>query len=97
MLKSDPCIYGATTSHTSVVLFGDSHAAAWFPALDLISKQQHWRLVIFTKDVVPTAGGRDPIARDAESRLSAVEGRRLRTASRSCTPLWWSWQAPGTP
>ena len=52
-IKSDPCIYGATTSHTSVVLFGDSHAAAWFPALDLISKQQHWRLVIFTKDVCP--------------------------------------------
>lgn len=52
-IKSKPCIYGATTSHTSVVLFGDSHAAAWFPALDLISKQQHWRLVIFTKAACP--------------------------------------------
>jgi SGNH domain (fused to AT3 domains) len=47
--RSKPCIYGDTRSRVSVVLFGDSHAATWFPALDLISKQQHWRLVDFTK------------------------------------------------
>jgi hypothetical protein len=52
-VESKPCIYGATRSHTSVVLFGDSHAAHWFPALDWISKQQHWRLVIFTKAACP--------------------------------------------
>jgi peptidoglycan/LPS O-acetylase OafA/YrhL len=51
--KSKPCIYGDTTSTTSVVLFGDSHAAAWFPALQLISKQQHWRLVDITKAGCP--------------------------------------------
>jgi hypothetical protein len=38
-----------------VVLFGDSHAAAWFPALDQISKQQHWRLVDLTKAGCPPA------------------------------------------
>jgi hypothetical protein len=38
-----------------VVLFGDSHAAAWFPALDLISTEQHWRLVDFTKAGCPPA------------------------------------------
>jgi peptidoglycan/LPS O-acetylase OafA/YrhL len=48
-IASKPCVYGDTTSGTSVVLFGDSHAAAWFPALDQISKQQHWRLVDLTK------------------------------------------------
>jgi SGNH domain (fused to AT3 domains) len=52
-VKSKPCIYGATKSHTSVVLFGDSHAATWFPALDWISKQQHWRLVDFSKAACP--------------------------------------------
>jgi hypothetical protein len=52
-VKSKPCIYGDSTSHTSVVLFGDSHATVWFPALDLISKQQHWRLVDFTKADCP--------------------------------------------
>jgi SGNH domain (fused to AT3 domains) len=52
-VESKPCVYGATKSHTSVVLFGDSHAAAWFPALNGISRQQHWRLVDFTKAACP--------------------------------------------
>jgi hypothetical protein len=53
-VKSRPCVYGDTSSHTSVALFGDSHAAAWFPALELISNQQHWRLVDFTKSGCPS-------------------------------------------
>ncbi len=53
--RSRPCIYGDTASHTSVVLFGDSHAAAWFPALNTISKQEHWRLVDLTKAGCPPA------------------------------------------
>jgi hypothetical protein len=52
-LRSKPCTYGDVNSHTAVALFGDSHAAAWFPAVNLISRQQHWRLVIFTKDGCP--------------------------------------------
>jgi hypothetical protein len=48
-VKSKPCVYGYPKSHTSVVLFGDSHAGAWFPALEQISKNRHWRLVVFTK------------------------------------------------
>jgi hypothetical protein len=35
------------------VLFGDSHAAMWWPALTLISKQQHWRLIDLTKAGCP--------------------------------------------
>ena len=54
-LMSKPCVYGDTTSTTNVVLFGDSHAAYWFPALDLISQEQHWRLVDLTKDGCPAA------------------------------------------
>jgi len=54
-LRSKPCVYGDTTSTTTVVLFGDSHAAYWFPALDLISQEQHWRLVDLTKDGCPVA------------------------------------------
>lgn len=53
--RSKPCIYGDTASHTSVVLFGDSHAAAWFPALNTVSKQEHWRLVDLTKAGCPPA------------------------------------------
>lgn len=47
------CVYGDTSSQTSVVLFGDSHAAMWWPALTLISKQQHWRLIDMTKAGCP--------------------------------------------
>jgi hypothetical protein len=54
-LRSQPCVYGDTTSTITVVLFGDSHAAYWFPALDLIGRQQHWRIVDLTKDGCPAA------------------------------------------
>ena len=52
-MRSKPCIYGSVKSHTSVALFGDSHAAAWFPALNVISREHHWKLVDFTKDGCP--------------------------------------------
>jgi peptidoglycan/LPS O-acetylase OafA/YrhL len=45
-----PCIYGDRGSHTTVVLFGDSHAGHWFDALDWISNRRHWRLVVMTKE-----------------------------------------------
>jgi len=32
-----------------VVLFGDSHAAQWFPALDRLAIERSWRLVSLTK------------------------------------------------
>jgi hypothetical protein len=48
-VRSEPCVYGDTHAHTSVVLFGDSHAGQWFSALEQISIQRHWRLLIFTK------------------------------------------------
>jgi peptidoglycan/LPS O-acetylase OafA/YrhL len=38
------CIYGDTKSTTTVALFGDSHAMAWFPALNSISISNHWKL-----------------------------------------------------
>jgi hypothetical protein len=46
---SPPCVYGDPNGPVSVVLFGDSHASVWFPALDQLSIQRHWRLLIFTR------------------------------------------------
>ncbi|MFC9846500.1 acyltransferase family protein [Streptomyces sp. NPDC060223] len=43
------CVYGDPSSDTVVVLFGDSHAAQWFPALDLLARKSHWKLVSLTK------------------------------------------------
>ncbi len=49
------CLYGDTSSTRTVVLFGDSHAAQWFPALQEISLRNHWRLEVLTKKGCPTA------------------------------------------
>lgn len=46
---SPACVFGDTKSSRIVVLFGDSHAAQWFPALEPISVQQGWRLVVLAK------------------------------------------------
>ena len=50
-----PCTFGDPASPTTIVLFGDSHAAQWFPALDQIASQHHWRLLVMTKKGCPTA------------------------------------------
>ena len=45
----DECVFGDTTSKFTIALFGDSHAAQWFSALDSIAKQRGWRLLALTK------------------------------------------------
>jgi peptidoglycan/LPS O-acetylase OafA/YrhL len=61
------CTFGDRESSITIVLFGDSHAAQWFPALDQIAQDEHWRLVTFLKSacapedvsyVYPTIGRR---------------------------------------
>lgn len=44
-----PCVFGATDSATTVMLFGDSHAAHWFPALERLATERGWRLVTMSK------------------------------------------------
>lgn len=43
------CAFGDPASATTVVLFGDSHAAQWFPALERLATDRSWRLVSLTK------------------------------------------------
>ncbi|WP_203815738.1 acyltransferase family protein [Paractinoplanes ferrugineus] len=43
------CVFGDPAGAETVVLFGDSHAAQWFPAMEAVSTQRHWRLVELTK------------------------------------------------
>jgi peptidoglycan/LPS O-acetylase OafA/YrhL len=47
------CVFGDETSSTTVVLFGDSHAAHWFPALARVVDSRGWKLVSITKDACP--------------------------------------------
>ena len=49
------CVYGNSSSETTVVLFGDSHAMQWFPALNDLAKERDWRLVGLTKAACPPA------------------------------------------
>jgi hypothetical protein len=60
--RSPPCVYGDRNSAVTVVLFGDSHANQFFPALEPIARARHWRLVALTKGGCPPAPGtlRDP-------------------------------------
>ncbi|MFI5888848.1 acyltransferase family protein [Actinoplanes sp. NPDC051513] len=43
------CVYGDPAGRETVVLFGDSHAAQWFPTLERLATERHWRLVELTK------------------------------------------------
>lgn len=49
------CVFGDTTATTTVVLFGDSHAAHWFPPLLGLADRHGWRLVTMTKGQCPAA------------------------------------------
>jgi SGNH domain (fused to AT3 domains) len=42
------CLYGNLNSTTTIALFGDSHALAWFPAVERIAELQGWRLLSLT-------------------------------------------------
>jgi hypothetical protein len=52
---SPRCEYGDLTSDETIVLYGDSHAAQWFPALDLIGKKRGIKIVSLTKSACPSA------------------------------------------
>ena len=52
-VRSPACVYGDRRSSKTVVLFGDSHAMQWFPALEATAKRRHWRLVELTKSGCP--------------------------------------------
>ena len=43
------CVFGDPDGDVTVALVGDSHAAQWFPAFEVLAKRHGWRLVPFTK------------------------------------------------
>lgn len=51
-VKTD-CIFGDPQGTITVALFGDSHAAQWFPALDTIARDNGWRLLSLTQGGCP--------------------------------------------
>jgi hypothetical protein len=53
-VTSPRCAYGDVGSSTEVILFGDSHAAQWFPALERLADGRGWRLTSLTKSACPS-------------------------------------------
>jgi len=49
------CRYGEPDGDQTMVLFGDSHAAHWFPALDSLATEQGWELISLTKSACPAS------------------------------------------
>ncbi|MFM2072686.1 MAG: hypothetical protein RLZZ623_2950 [Actinomycetota bacterium] len=49
------CRYGDTAASTKVVLYGDSHAAQWFPPFEEIATAAGFQLIVLTKGGCPTA------------------------------------------
>ena len=71
------CDFGAESSVTVVVLYGDSHAAQLFPAIEALSRNRGWRLVPITKMACPVAEIPSTVAcdswrRDALARIRAL-------------------------
>lgn len=49
------CALGRKESLTKVIVFGDSHAEQWLPALDKIAETRNWRLITLLKSACPVA------------------------------------------
>jgi hypothetical protein len=49
------CVFAATKSTTTIVLFGDSHAQMWLPALVPVAVRAHDRLVLVWRPGCPAA------------------------------------------
>jgi hypothetical protein len=52
---SPRCEYGDLSSNRTIVLYGDSHAAQWLPALDALGKKRGIKIVSLTKSACPSA------------------------------------------
>ena len=48
------CEFGKLDSNRTVVLYGDSHAAQWFPALQKLAVEKGFKLITLTKSACPS-------------------------------------------
>ena len=54
-VESPPCVYGDPSSDTTVVIFGDSRALQYSPALLRLARKKGWRLVVLTRGLCSVA------------------------------------------
>ena len=53
-VEQPPCVYGDPRGAKTVVIFGDSHAAQWFSAVEPAARRRGWRLLSWTKTSCPS-------------------------------------------
>jgi hypothetical protein len=73
-----PCSFGALDGAAHVVLFGDSHALQWLPALAEVGAESGWKVTALTKAACPPAAvefGRKEVG--AAASCLAWRGRAL--------------------
>lgn len=58
--KSGYCTYGKKGPATTIVLYGDSHAAQWFPALQTLANKRGFTLISLTKSACPSVDSPRP-------------------------------------
>lgn len=58
--KSGYCTYGDKESSNTIVLYGDSHAAQWFPTLQKIATERGFKLISLTKSACSAVDAKRP-------------------------------------
>ena len=73
------CEFGKLDSNKTVILYGDSHAAQWFPALEKLAIEKGFKLITLTKSACPSIDvtrksvGAFKMSNCAEWRESAIK------------------------
>ena len=54
-IRPKSCVYGDPNSSIVIGLYGDSHAAQWFPAFEKMAIKRNWKFISYTKRGCPPA------------------------------------------
>jgi peptidoglycan/LPS O-acetylase OafA/YrhL len=78
--ESGDCTYGQIGSATKIVLYGDSHAAQWFPTLEKLAREKGFELTSLTKSACSSVDS--PRADQGAYKNSECEKWRENSAKR---------------
>jgi hypothetical protein len=71
------CEYGDIYSKKTIVLYGDSHAAQWLPALDIVGRKNGVKIVSLTKSACPSA----EVIKELSSQYRVADCQTFRNSS----------------
>ena len=74
---SPKCEYGDISSDRAIVIYGDSHAAQWLPALDIIGKRKGIKIISLTKSACPSA----EVIKELSSQYDIADCQAFRDSS----------------